>query len=48
MKRREVGPLIHKEHYDKVVRYLEIAKEKGRSATREIPNEYKRGNLHRR
>lgn len=42
----EVGPLIHKEHYDKVVGYLKIAEEEGAKViTREIPDEYKKGNF---
>ncbi|HLS66735.1 MAG TPA: 5-carboxymethyl-2-hydroxymuconate semialdehyde dehydrogenase [Pseudogracilibacillus sp.] len=42
----EVGPLIHKEHYDKVVGYLKIAEEEGAEViTREIPEEYKKGNF---
>src|SRR5699024_1628562 len=42
----EVGPLIHKEHYDKVVSYLQIAKDEGAEVlTREIPENYKRGNF---
>src|SRR5699024_3723509 len=42
----EVGPLIHTEHYDKVVSYLQIAKDEGATViTREIPEEYKRGNF---
>lgn len=42
----EVGPLIHTEHYDKVVGYLEIAKEEGAKVyTREIPEEFKKGNF---
>ncbi len=42
----EVGPLIHTEHYDKVVSYLQIAKDEGAEViTREIPDEFKRGNF---
>lgn len=42
----EVGPLIHKEHYDKVVSYLEIAKDEGAEVlTRDIPDELKKGNF---
>ncbi|MEI3606338.1 5-carboxymethyl-2-hydroxymuconate semialdehyde dehydrogenase [Pseudogracilibacillus sp. SE30717A] len=42
----EVGPLIHKEHYDKVVSYLEIAKQEGAEVlTRDIPDELKNGNF---
>lgn len=42
----EVGPLIHKEHYNKVRSYLEIAREEGGEVvTREIPEEFKKGNF---
>src|SRR5690625_943961 len=42
----EVGPLIHTEHYEKVVGYLDIAKEEGAEVlTRDIPDEFKRGNF---
>src|SRR5690625_645998 len=42
----EVGPLIHKEHYDKVVRYLDIAQEEGAEVfTNKIPDNCKRGNF---
>lgn len=42
----EVGPLIHQEHYDKVVGYLNIAKQEGAEVlTREIPDELKKGNF---
>src|SRR5699024_405865 len=42
----EVGPLIHTEHYNKVVSYLKIAEEEGAEViTREIPNEFKKGNF---
>lgn len=42
----EVGPLIHTEHYDKVVSYLKIAQDEGAEViTREIPKEFKKGNF---
>ncbi len=42
----EVGPLIHTEHYDKVVSYLQIARDEGAEVlTREIPEEFKKGNF---
>src|SRR5690625_2465008 len=42
----EVGPLIHKEHYDKVISYIKLAEEEGAEVlTREIPDEFKRGNF---
>lgn len=42
----EVGPLIHKEHFDKVRNYLEIAKAEGAEVlTRAIPEQFKKGNF---
>lgn len=42
----QVGPLIHKEHYNKVVSYLQIAKEEGCEVfTSEISEENKKGNF---
>ncbi|MHA6252266.1 5-carboxymethyl-2-hydroxymuconate semialdehyde dehydrogenase [Oceanobacillus sp. CAU 1775] len=42
----EVGPLIHKEHFNKVKNYLEIAESEGAEVlTREIPEAFKKGNF---
>lgn len=42
----EVGPLIHKEHYDKVVSYIKLAEEEGAEVlTREVPKKFKKGNF---
>jgi len=41
----EVGPLIHRKHYDNVRRYINIAKEEGAEVVSgNIPNEFKDGN----
>ncbi|MGP4063208.1 5-carboxymethyl-2-hydroxymuconate semialdehyde dehydrogenase [Halobacillus sp. H74] len=43
--RTQVGPLIHKEHFENVNSYLEIAKEEGCEVYQgRVPEEYKRGN----
>lgn len=42
----QLGPLIHKEHWDKVTGYIELAKEEGCDVfTSEITGENKRGNF---
>jgi 5-carboxymethyl-2-hydroxymuconic-semialdehyde dehydrogenase len=41
----EVGPLIHKSHYENVKRYIELAKEEGCEVySGEVPEQFSRGN----
>lgn len=42
----EVGPLIHTEHYNKVMSYLKIAEDEGAKViTSEVPDKFKKGNF---
>ncbi|WP_179134055.1 5-carboxymethyl-2-hydroxymuconate semialdehyde dehydrogenase [Halobacillus massiliensis] len=44
--RTQVGPLIHKNHYDNVTSYLKLAKQEGCDVYRgDVPEEFKQGNF---